>query len=77
MIFIHIFLRHIQVPSNISGPKPFSYTQQPIQVTHAAIPPMAAPKSPSSYPPPNQQSWTPQSAAPVAPKPVGPVQGVY
>ncbi|KAL7022939.1 hypothetical protein ACKWTF_012432 [Chironomus riparius] len=66
------------VPSNISGPKPFSYTQAPIQVTNVAVnPPMAAPKSPSSYPPPNQPTWAPQSAAPVAPKPVGPVQGVY
>jgi hypothetical protein len=64
------------VPSNISGPKPFSYTQAPIQVTNVAVnPPMAAPKSPSSYPPPNQPTWAPQSAAPVAPKPAGPVQG--
>ena len=71
-------LRHMQVPSNISGPKPFSYTQAPIQVTNVAVnPPMAAPKSPSSYPPPNQPTWAPPSAAPVAPKPAGPVQGVY
>lgn len=71
----------LQVPSNIAGPKPFSYTPQG--------PPAAAPKSPSSYPPPSQQNtWAPPSvvAAPVQvaapiynanPKPSGPVQGVY
>ncbi|KAG5670724.1 hypothetical protein PVAND_000968 [Polypedilum vanderplanki] len=66
------------VPSNISGPKPFSYTQQSSAISQ---PPMAGPKSPSSYPPPAQPTWTPSSAAAPfstsAPKPVGPVQGVY
>lgn len=44
-------------------------------------PPQAGPKSPSSYPPPSQQSqntWAPPSVgAPLAPKPAGPVQGAY
>lgn len=62
------------VPSNISGPKPFSYTQPPSQVP-SAVPPMAGPKSPSSYPPPSQPTWAPPSVAPVAP--VGPAQGGF
>lgn len=47
---------------------------------------MAAPKSPSTYPPPqqpqawapSQPAWSPPSAvAPAVQKPAGPVQGAY
>lgn len=63
----------LKVP-NMAGPKPFSYTQAPQSM---AGPPMAAPKSPSSYPP-AQPAWAP-SAVNAAPKPIGQqnVQGVY
>lgn len=59
----------------MAGPKPFSYTQAPQSM---AGPPMAAPKSPSSYPP-AQPAWAPTSAVNSAPKPIGQqnVQGVY
>ncbi|CAO1439399.1 unnamed protein product [Diamesa hyperborea] len=57
---------YYKVP-NMAGPKPFSYTQAPQSM---AGPPMAAPKSPSSYPP-AQPAWAPTSAVNAAPKPIG------
>ncbi|GAB0099155.1 hypothetical protein DMENIID0001_149950 [Sergentomyia squamirostris] len=53
-----------KVNTNISGPKPFSFSSAPLS------PPSAGPKSPSTYPPPtNAAAWSQPKPSYEAPKP--------